>query len=141
MPFKIHEAAAKKQMEWNISRPQEVVQKEIPENWQSTPGRGLPVLEIPHFEFPMVLYFHPTRPFREVEHRDANFELVGTEKIATEHRTRVICCEAHKNGGPKECPDCNSALDSALAEGWTRTPYIPATPVKTDDDLYTRKKK
>lgn len=136
MPYKIHEAATRKMMEWSTGRPQEVVPEVLPENWQTTPGHGLPVVEIPHFEFPMVLYLHPLRPFREIEHRDANFEVVGTERIPTEHLTRVICCEAHKGGGPASCADCAKLLEAALAEGWTRQPYIPKAEPKKDADLY-----
>lgn len=136
MPYTIHTQAMKKQMFWNQSRPQEVVQKDLAENWNGTPGQGLPVIEIPHFDFPCVVYKHPRRPFRQIEHRNDNFEVVGTERIPTEHKTKTVCCDAHKAGGPKECKECNKALDALLAKGWTETPYIPKAVPKPDEDLY-----
>jgi hypothetical protein len=142
MPFTIHEAAVKKQMFWQIARPQEPVQKEIPENWQSTPGQGLPVLEIPHWDFPRVVYLHPNTPTRTIIHRNDRHEVVDEELVPLEHLTKVIACDAHiKNGGPKECPDCNKGLQSALAEGWTTKPYLPEPPAKSDADLYGPRKK
>lgn len=140
MPFTIDLNACKKQMYLNVRRPQEVVPEVLPENWTGTNMQGLPVREIPHYEFPRVLYKHPLRPFREIEHRNANFEVVGTEQVPTEHLTQKISCAAHKDGGPASCPDCQKELDAALAEGWTRSPYIPEAPAKPDDDLYGRKK-
>lgn len=137
MPFTIHEAATKKQMFLNVRRPQEVVPEVLPENWTGTNMQGLPVREIPHHEYPKVVYKHPRVPFREIEHRNDRFELVGTELAPTEHLTKVVSCEAHKNGGPKECADCQKALEAALAKGWRKEPYIPAPPPKReDDDLY-----
>jgi hypothetical protein len=141
MPFKVDENAMKKQMYWNVSRPQEVAPDALPEGWLGTVGGGLPVKQIPHYEFPIVVYFWPSRPFREIEHRNDKFEVVGTERIATEHLSKTVACKAHINGGPKECVQCNEALDAALAEGWTRQAYIPKAPAKPDDDLYGRKKK
>jgi hypothetical protein len=137
MPFTIHEEAAKKQFFLSISRPQEQVPDVLPQDWKGTPNQGLPVKQIPHFEYPRVVYKHPLRPFREIEHRNDNFELVGTEKVPTEHLTQAIACEAHiKSGGPKDCTDCKKLLESALAEGWLLQPYIPEAPAKPDADLY-----
>jgi hypothetical protein len=143
MPFAIDEKATRKMMTWNTSRKDELAPDPLPEGWLGTVGGGLPMKQIPHWEFPIVLYLHPTRPFREIEHRDANFALVATERVATEHLARSINCAAHVSGGPASCPDCKAQLDAAVAEGWTRTPYIPAAPEKPDSDLYggPRKKK
>jgi len=136
MPFAIDEKATRKMMNWNVSRPQEVAPDPLPEGWMGTVGGGLPVKQIPHYEFPIVVYLWPVRPFRELEHRNDNFELVGTEKIPTEHLTKVVSCDAHKNGGPASCPDCNASLEAVLAEGWRKEPYLPAAPAKPDSDLY-----
>lgn len=138
MAFTIHEQATKKQMFLNVSRPQEQVPDPLPENWTGTLGQGLPVKQIPHFEFPCILYMHPNRPTKTVVHRNTQHEIVHEEEIPLEHLTRVISCEAHKNGGPKDCANCNKALESALGEGWTRTPYIAPEIPKPDDDLYGR---
>jgi hypothetical protein len=94
------------------------------------------VREIPFYEFPRVLYLHPVRPFQEIEHRNNNYELVGTETVPTEHLTKAVSCEAHKNGGPKDCADCLKLLEAALAEGWVKEPYLPQAPPKKDADLY-----
>jgi hypothetical protein len=137
MPYAIHEEAARIQMNLNVSQPQEVVPDPLPEKWQSTGNRGLPVRLIPHLEFPIVLYLHPRRPFVEILHRNTNHEIIDREQIPTEHLTRIFVCDAHaKTGGPKECAACQKMLAEALAEGWRREPYIPQKPEKADSDLY-----
>jgi hypothetical protein len=126
MPFTIDEEAAKKQFELNISREQEVVQREpsgsLRQGWMRTASGGLPVKQIPHMEFPRVVYLHPNRPFQEIEHRNTNHELVHKELCPTEHMTKIVNNEAE--------------LKAALADGWQTKPYIPAAPEKKDPDLY-----
>jgi hypothetical protein len=141
MPFTIDHAAAKKQMFYDPSKPQEKVPEVLPENWLGTSSRGLPVREIPFYAFPCVLYLHPLRPSQEIEHRNDRMELVHTEIVPTEHLTKTVSCEAHKNGGPKDCADCNKVLKAALEEGWVKEPYIPEAPPKKDEDLYGPRKK
>jgi hypothetical protein len=142
MPFAIDEKATRKMMNWNTSRPQEVAPDPLPEGWLGTAGGGLPVKQIPHYEFPTVLYLHPNAPTRTVVHRNQQHEVVDEEIIPTEHLTQLIGCPAHsKEGGPKECADCNKALEAALAEGWVKEPYIPEAPAKPGDDLYGPRKK
>lgn len=141
MAFTIHKAAAKKQMFWNISRPQEPVPADIPANWQGTPGQGLPVVQIPFYPFPCVVYLYPNSPTKTVIHRNQTHEIVHEEELATEALTMVVGCEVHKDGGPKECPDCNKALKAALEEGWQTTPYIPEPPANPDAGLYGPRKK
>jgi len=128
-------------MTWNTSRPQEVAPDPLPEGWLGTVSGGLPVKQIPHFEFPLVLYKHPARPTRTIIHRNAEHEVVETEEVPTEHLTKVVGCEAHiKTGGPKECVACRKSLDAAVADGWVTQPYIaPALP-KGDEDLYGPRK-
>ena len=121
----------------DTSKPQEKIPDgPLPEGWLGTLSRGLPVREIPIYAFPCVLYKHPTRPFREIEHKNQNFETVGVETIATEHLCRAVSCDAHKNGGLASCLDCQKALEAALADGWRKDPYIPEAPAKPDADLY-----
>ena len=122
MGFKIHEQALKKQWYWNVGRPQEVVPEVLPENFQGTQSQGLPVVQIPHLEFPRIVYKHPKKPFRKVEHRNDNFEVVGTETIPTEHLTKAVNNEIE--------------LKAALARGWRKEPYIPAAPPSVEDDIY-----
>jgi hypothetical protein len=141
MGFAIDEKAAKKMMNWNVSRPQEVAPDPLPEGWMGTVGGGLPVKQIPHYHFPCVVYLWPNQATRTVIHRNDRHEVVHEEEIPLEHLTKVICCEAHKSGGPKECPDCNKALEAALDEGWVTKPFIPPAPAKTDADLYGPRKK
>lgn len=143
MPYTIDQKALRKQMFWNITRPQEVVKfdGEIPENWMGTPGQGLPVREIPHYEFPRAVFLHPNEPTRTVIHRNDRHEIVHEEEIPLEHLTKAICCDAHKDGGPKECPACNKLLNAALAEGWVKEPYIPKPRVDESTALYGPPKK
>lgn len=76
---------------------------------QGYPG-GLPVKVIPHAEFPRILYKHPKEPFRKIEHRNAQHEVVDVETVPTEHLTRQVSEEE---------------LTQALKEGWVKEPYIP----------------
>lgn len=126
MPFTIHETAAKKQITYNVMRPQEVVPENLPENWMGTMSGGLPVKQIPHLEFPRIVYMHPNEPFQEIEHRNEKFEVVGTEVVPTEHLTKMVNNETE--------------LKAALEDGWLKEPYIPKAPPKTPG-LYGPKKK
>jgi hypothetical protein len=136
LPYTIDEAAARKQIIWDSSKPQEQAPAVLPDNWVGTVSRGLPVREIPFFPFPRVVYLHPNEPIRTVVHRNSRHEVVHEEEIPLEHLTRVIGCEAHiKNGGPKDCPDCNRLLESVIGDGWLKEPYIPEPPPR-EDSLY-----
>ncbi len=126
MPFTIHEEAVKKQMSHIVGRPQEQVPEVLPENWQGTAGQGLPVRQIPHLEFPCVVYMHPNEPLQEIEHRNDKFELVGTEVVPTEHLTKVVHNDAE--------------LKAATESGWVKEPYIPAV-VPKSPGLYGPKPK
>ncbi len=126
MPFAIHEEAVKKQMSYIVGRPQEQVPETLPENWQGTAGQGLPVKQIPHMEFPRVVYMHPNEPLQEIEHRNDKFELVGTEVVPTEHLTKIVHNETE--------------LKAAVEEGWVKHPYIPA-PAPKSPGLYGPKAK
>lgn len=126
MPFAINEAAFRKATEINIMRPQETVPDPLPDNWTGTPNRGLPVKQIPHMEFPRVVYMHPNEPFRTVEHRNADQELVHREQVATEHLSKTVATEEE--------------LKAALEEGWVKEPYLPTPPPKKDVGLYGKPK-
>jgi hypothetical protein len=141
VPFTIDVNAARKQMNLDISKPQEKAPDPLPEGWLGTQSRGIPVREIPHYDFPCVVYLHPRVPTRTVVHRNDRHEAIHEEEVPLEHLTKVICCAAHVNGGTKQCADCNKALEAALAEGWVREPYIPAPPPRPDVDLYGPRKK
>jgi hypothetical protein len=136
MPYAIHLDGLKRQWFFNPSKPQEKVPEVLPENWLGTASQGLPVREIPFYAFPCVVYKHPIRPTKSVVHRNHNHEIVDEELIPTEHLSKVINCDAHKNGGLKDCADCNKILDAALSQGWVMTPYIPEAPETPDVDLY-----
>ncbi len=126
MPYAIDEEAAKKQMNLNVMRPQEVVQRQpdgsLREGWMGTVNGGLPVKQIPHLEFPRVVYMHPNRPFREIEHRNSNHELVERELVPTEHLSKLVNNDAE--------------MKAALADGWQAKPYIPTPTQAKDVDLY-----
>lgn len=70
-----------------------------------------PTVQIPHNEFPRVVYKHPKEAFRKIEHRNAMREIVQVEMVANEHLTRLVVDD-------KE-------LKQALASGWDKKPYIP----------------
>ncbi len=127
MPFTIHEEAAKKQMTWDVSRPQEAVAETLREGWSGTPGGGLPVKQIPHLEFPRVLYMHPNEPFQEIEHRNDKFEVVSTDTVPTEPLTKVVNSKA--------------ALEAAMEQGWVTEPYVPKAAPTRNAGLYGPKKK
>lgn len=129
MPFTLDEEAAKKQMQLNIMRGQETVPRlsdgTLREGWSGTISGGLPVRQIPHLEFPRVIYLHPNEPFQEIQHRNDKYELVGTEVLPTEHLTKLVNNKAE--------------LSAALDEGWLKEPYIPKTAPKSPG-LYGPKK-
>lgn len=127
MPYTIHQEAVKKQMNYIVSHPQEAVPEELPSNWQGTTGQGLPVKQIPHLEFPRVVYLHPNEPFEEIEHKNDKFEIVSTELVATEHLTKTVNNETE--------------LKAALADGWVKEPYIPKPAPAKNSGLYARKAK
>lgn len=127
MPYTIHEEAVKKQMTWDVSRPQEPVQETLREGWSGTPGGGLPVKQIPHLEFPRVVYMHPNEPLETIEHRNDKFEVVSTDTIPTEHLTKVVNSEAE--------------LSAAMEQGWVKEPYVPKPAPTRNAGLYGPKKK
>ena len=88
--------------------------------------QGLPVTQIPVAEFPRVLYKHPARPWRKIEHRNAQHEVVQTEMVATE----ALTCIAHSK----------EQMAQKLKEGWTAEPYIQQAPPDPDAALYETKK-
>jgi len=83
---------------------------------------GIPVKPIPFMEFPMAVYRHPLKPYREIVHRNARFEVVGIEHVQAEHLVRMANSQAE--------------LDALLAKGWTKTPYIPVPLPDPNEDLY-----
>lgn len=70
-----------------------------------------PVKEIPHMEFPKVVYKHPKEPFMTIEHRNARHELVEEEVVPTEHLTLKV--------------ENKAELEKALKQGWVLKPFIP----------------
>ena len=126
MPFEIHEEALRKQLSVNVMRPQEQVADPVPPNFSGTMSQGLPVRLIPHREFPRVVYKHPNQPTRVIEHRNANFEVVGTEVVAAEHLTKLVQNEAE--------------LKAALKDGWVKEPYIPPALPDPNASLYETRK-
>ena len=144
MPFAIDLEAARKQINLNVSRAQEIVQRELDgslrEGWLGTVNGGLPVRQIPHYSFPVVLYLWPNQTTKQIVHRNAAHEVVEVEEVPLEHQTRVIVCSAHANGGPQDCAECNKLLDDALESGWRKEPYIPPTAPREDEGLYGPRK-
>lgn len=81
-----------------------------------------PVKSIPHAEFPRVIYKHPKEPFRVVVHRNANFEVVGEERVPSEHLARKV-------NDAKE-------LAAALKEGWVKEGYVAPPLPDPNANLY-----
>lgn len=111
MPQTIDDERFKKQMTFDVSAPQ-------------GSATGIPMKQIPHLEFPRVVYKHPLEPFRIIVHRNNKFEVVGEEAVPTEHISLVV---ADKD-----------ALKKALAEGYDLKPYIPQAPPDPDEHLYSK---
>lgn len=149
MPFTIHEEAFKKQGQMIVSRPQEAVPDILPQNFAGTSGQGLPVRQIPFYEFPKLVYMHPNEPTQTIEHQNDKFETVGLEVVPTEHLTKVIACSAHFSGNPGaekgKCHACEQLFKEALAEGWVVKPYVNnfiagGDKRKQREALYSKKK-
>lgn len=85
-----------------------------------------PVIPIPHMEYPRVVYLHPNEPFRTIEHRNDKFEVVGTERVPTEHLSKTVADK-------KE-------LEAAMDEGWVTEPYIHKAPPNPNANLYGKRK-
>lgn len=111
MPFAIDEERFEKQETLDLSKPQGM-------------AGALPVKQIPHQEYPRVIYLHPVEPYRELVHRNVNHEIVHRELVATEHRTHVVQNE--------------DELKKMLKQGWQKTPYIPVAAPDSDDHLYRK---
>ena len=85
-----------------------------------------PLVPIPHMEYPRVVYMHPNEPFRTIEHRNDDFEVVGTERVPTEHLSKKVANEVE--------------LKAALDEGWVKEPYIQKAPPNPNAGLYGKRK-
>lgn len=81
-----------------------------------------PLKSIPFAAFPKVVYKHPKEPFRVVVHRNANYEVVGEERIPSEHLTRKV--------------EDAKELAAALKEGWVKEPYLAQAPPDPNANLY-----
>jgi hypothetical protein len=81
-----------------------------------------PVKNIPHAEFPRVVYKHPKEPFSTIEHRNAKHEVVHEEVVPNEHLTLVV--------------NDKSGLKEALENGWVKEPYIPQAPPSKKASIY-----
>jgi hypothetical protein len=121
MPFAINEKVFQRQTTVNLRMPQEAVTDDA----TGTNTGGLPVKQIPHLEFPRVVYLHPNKPFWEKEHRNTNFEIVHIEKIPTEHESKLV--------------NNQEELEQALAEGWVKEPYIAKPMPDPKAKIYARK--
>ncbi len=122
-----------------------------------------PVKSIPTLEFPRVVYKHPNKAFKIIEHRNTRHELVDEEYVATEHMTKVIAC-SERDGVPvcemadiavsramnsrpgaalvqaPKCEACQALLEEALAEGWVLEPYVAPPLPDPNARLYDSKK-
>ena len=113
MPLAIDEEALKKRETLDVSAPQGT-------------AHGLPVKSIPHYEFPRVVYLHPSEPFMKIEHRNDRREIVQVETVATEHEAKTV-------GDADE-------LEAALAEGYVLVPYLQKAPPDPRAKIYKTKK-
>lgn len=81
-----------------------------------------PVKQIPHAEYPRVVYRHPKEPFKVIVHRNTQHEIVEEERVPSEHLSKVV-------NDAKE-------LAVALKDGWVKEPYIPQAPPDPNANLY-----
>jgi hypothetical protein len=86
---------------------------------------GIPTKQIPHMEFPMVVYKHPTEPFVKILHRNKAHEIVHEEIQQAE-------ALAMKVNDKKE-------LKAALEDGWVQDVYIPEAIPDPNANLYASK--
>jgi hypothetical protein len=107
MPLAIDEEKFATQTTLDLSKP------------QGTP-QGLPVKQIPHYEFPKIVYLHPRKAYRVVEHRNADHVVVHRENVATEHRAHV-------------CQD-QAEFERMERQGYQTEPYIPVAPPSAEDE-------
>jgi hypothetical protein len=112
MPYAVDEEKLDSKKRYDVSAP------------PNSPS-GLPMKQIPHMEFPRVVYMHPKEPWRKIEHRNAQHEIVEVETVPAEHRTRLV---TDKN-----------ELSNALKEGWVKEPYVPQPPPDPNANLYDAK--
>lgn len=82
-----------------------------------------PTKQIPHMEFPRVLYKHPKEAYKKVEHRNAQHEVVHVELVPAEHLTKVVADK-------KE-------MDAAIKQGWVIQPFIAPPPPDPNENLYS----
>jgi len=109
MPRTIDDEALSKRMTLDVSAPDGSI-------------TGLPMKSIPHMEFPRVIYRHPKEPYRKIEYRNAQHEVVDVETVPADHQTKLVADD-------KE-------LKAALKDGWVLKPYIPVPPPDPNAALY-----
>lgn len=112
MPYAVDEEKLDSKKRYDVSAP------------PNSPS-GLPMKQIPLMEFPRVVYKHPTEPWRKIEHRNAQHEIVQIETLPAEHIARMVHDE-------KE-------LNRAVKEGWQKEPYVPKAPEDPNAGLYDAK--
>ena len=110
MPFAVDEAKLDSKKRYDVSAP------------PNSPA-GLPMKQIPHMEYPRVVYKHPAEPWKKIEHRNAQHEVVDVETIPAEHLTLMVNDE-------KE-------LAKAMKAGWKKEPYVPVPQVDPNANLYS----
>lgn len=111
MPQTVDLEKMKTQMTFDVSAP-------------SGSPTGIPMVQIPHQDFPRVVYKHPSEPYRTIIHRNAKHEVVEEEIVATEHLSLVVADEA--------------GLKKALAEGYELKPFVPQALPDPDAHLYAK---
>jgi hypothetical protein len=84
-----------------------------------------PVKQIPHLEFPRVVYMHPKERYRKIEHRNALHELVDIEMVPAEHIARVVADKRE--------------LEQALKDGWQKEPFVFQADPDPNAGLYESK--
>ncbi len=110
-PMEIDEEKFKSQETLDLTKPQGTAQ-------------GLPVKQILHQEYPRCVYRHPNGPYKVVEHRNVNHEIVHREVVATEHKVHVCLNKAE--------------FEAKTKDGWVTEPYIQLAPPDPDDELYAK---
>ena len=116
MPFAIDESKFRDQVSYDVS------QRDTPPGAQ---GKGIPVMQIPHLEYPRVIYMHPVEPFKTIVHRNNRHEVVHEEIVPAEHLTKIV-------QDAKE-------LAQALKDGWVKEPYIAPPLPDPNAHLYQKK--
>jgi len=102
MPFEVDTEALDKAKVLDISKP--------------------PLRQIPHLEYPKVIYLWPKEPFKLVRVKNDRGEVVEEYKEATTHKAMKV--------------ENKEEMEKQLSKGWRKEPYLPKEVPDDDYPVY-----